>query len=1038
MIGQEDVDGSLEAVRRIEEAKQSNSYSLDLSKLKLVAIPDSLFQFATLKALDLRDNELTSIPDDLVRLSELEVLKLGGNRMTAVPDWLARLVKLRSLDLGGNRITGIPDSLAQLVNLRILDLGDNLITAVPELLAELADLVLLEMSGNQITTVPEFLGRLSNLTYLFFSRNRITAIPDSATQLSSLENIYFTQNQITAIPDSIARLTSLLGLHLGFNQIAIIPESVSRLASLRDLDLFYNQLAAIPDFLVHLTNLRVLDLDHNQITTIPESLAQLVDLEELSLDDNRITAIPESFAQLRKLKKLSLKNNELPAEILAALKSGIPALFRYLTSTARRKVYPRTVKLVLLGEPKSGKTTLLEALKGNPEPCDESREETIGVDVVSIEKLSPRDHKPMYLSVWDFAGQHMEHATHQFFLTENAIYLILWNARQGTESGRRDLWYWLELLKMRVRNPKFLLVATHTEHTPPDLNLSEIERSYSGCEGNFPVELEGLKGFESVQSKILELAADSPSLRAEWPPEWLPVRDEVRRIRKKQPHVTPATFRTLMRKNHVAKQVAQTDLASQLHHLGEILYFQEPDELSGLVILDPEWVTELIALVVRSKEVRENRGILRKVHLAKLWRHAKLQPKVRDHLIHLMDWFDLTYSTGHQTDLGIVVEALPYSTPQELQEIRLEPGQPQMEMIFSFPSLKRRLPPGIPTWAIARAHRYRKGRAWRDAAAFEDKGTKSQALILASETAREIRLRVAADFPPFFFGALEAILRDTFDRYPGADAERRLPCPCQKRSEEAQACPSSYLFETVLKRKRDGKSHVTCDRSGEDVAIDSLLTGFRPATDEGLHALHSEMRRRFTEERRARNEQMEKTCPSVFTLIPSTGFTQLDTWLESVTQGDELDLTLYCEHDSGWHTTSHSVYRFTPDLKWFDWLKQRWNQLARITKHVGPLAKAFGKVTATPWIEATGLGIEKLPEPSRSVTGALSRELGEKARPEFVDIETRSLLEQLIEHLDSLQRSATEPKKGGLKPHIVEDGRLLWLCPRHMSEYKKR
>jgi hypothetical protein len=714
------------------------------------------------------------------------------------------------------------------------------------------------------------------------------------------------------------------------------------------------------------------------------------------------------------------------------LKRGVPSFLRYLQSTATRRVYPRTVKLVLLGEPRSGKTTLLEALKGNPHPCDDSRKETLGVDVVTIEKPHPTDHQPMYLSVWDFAGQHIEHATHQFFLTEHAIYLILWNARQGPESGKFDLWYWLELLKMRVPNPKFLLVATHTQHTPPDLNLSAIKGSYPGCEGSFPVELGNLKGVDSLQAKILELAAESPSLRAAWPPEWLSVRDEVRRIGKKQPHMTPAAFGALMKKKGVTERIWQKDLAGQLHNLGEILYHQERDELSNLVILNPEWVTELIALVVRSQEVREDRGILSKENLAKLWAQNNLQPEVEEHLVHLMDWFDLTYSTGHRTDVGIVVEALPYSTPEDLDRISLPEDQPRMEMIFRFPSLQRRLPPGIPTWGIARAHRFSQRKPWRDAAVFQDPDSKSQAVILASEPKKEIRLSVVADYPPFFFGVMQNILWDTFRRYPGAQPERRLPCSCQP------TCPWTYRYETVVARRRDGESYVSCDESGKNVAIESLLTGFAPPkTAEGLHALHSDMRRLFTEQRRARNEQMEKTCPSVVTLTPSHGFQQLDTWLASVTQGEELELTVYCEHDSGWHPTSHSVYRFTPDQDWFDKLKESWNRLAGITKYVGPLAKAFGKVTANPLTEAIGLGIEKLPESSRSAAGTLSRELGEKEKPEFVDIETRHLLEGLIDHLD-FQRPATEPKKGGLHPHTIEDGRLLWLCPEHLKVYQKR
>jgi internalin A len=485
-----------------------------------------------------------------------------------------------------------------------------------------------------------------------------------------------------------------------------------------------------------------------------------------------------------------------------------------------------------------------------------------------------------------------------------------------------------------------------------------------------------------------------------------------------------------MRKNGVTGEVPQKDLAGQLHNLGEILYFQERDELSSLVILNPEWVTGLIGLVVRSKEVRDNHGILRKADLGKLWKHAKVTPKIQDHLVHLMDWFDLTYSTGQRADLGIVVEALPYSTPEELRRINLPEDQPRTEMIFSFPSLQRRLPPGIPTWGIARAHRFSKCKPWRDAAAFEDEGSKSLALVLSSEAKKEVRLSVTGDYPPFFFGVLESILRDTFKRYPGVEPERRLPCPCQP------GCPTTYLYETVLKRRRGPNPYVSCDRSGEDVAIESLLSGARlPETAEGVHAMHSEMRRRFTELFRVHREQVEKTCPSVFTLLPSRDFKQLDSWLESHTQEEELELTLYCEDDSGWHTANHSLYRFRPEQEWFAKLKRGWGGFAKVTKYVGPLTKIVGK--AIPWAEIAAPAIEKLPETSPSLGGTLSRELGEKEKPAFIDIETRYLLEQLIAYLDS-QRSAIEAKNGGLHRNLVDDGRVLWLCPEHWRQYKKR
>ena len=856
-----------------------------------------------------------------------------------------------------------------------------------------------------------------------------------------------------------ARKSNALGLNLSGLDLTTIPESLSQLANLQMLGLDDNQIAAIPESLSQLTNLRELSLANNQIAAIPDALSQLTNLRELFLANNQIAAIPESLSQLTNLQQLNLDGNPLPEEVFAALKLGVPSFLRYLAALASaQKVFPRTVKLVLLGEPESGKTTLCEALDGNKTPCDPKRKETVGIDVRTITKLHPTDQAPMYLSVWDFAGQHMEHATHQFFLTESAVYLILWKTRKGTESGNRDLWYWLELLHMRVPNPKFLVVATHAEHTPPDLNLSEVQRSYHGYQGCFSVDLCKLEGWDALHQRILELAADSPSIRAEWNPNKLAVRDELRKLRKKQPHITQAAFQKLMKQNGVREDIHRSDLAGQLHALGEILFYQQPEELSGLVILDPEWVTERIALVVRSQEVRKNRGILRKADLDTIWNKSKfhnkapLTPKEKSYLIHLMDRFDLTYSTGGKSDLGIVVEALPYSTPEDIADLELDPTLRQLECIFKFPSMKRRLPPGIPTWAIARAQRYRTGKAFRDAARFEDPRTKSQALIVSSEIDREVRLSVAADFPPFFFGQMKAILLDTFDRYQGAEPELRLPCPCKNKKEGTGACSQSYRYETVVKRHADGEDHVSCDVSGKNVELNALLIGFTPSTDEGREALLSEMRRRTTAgiglvwmerfaavvlpemERsttagiRAQNEAGEKNCPSVFTLKPSRDFKLLK-------EGEQLDLILYCEQDAGWHPTSHSVYRFPLEPKWLDRIKEKWNQFERITKYVAPLVKVAGK--AHPATLVAGEIVGRLPEVQRPALRKLSGELGEREGPGYIDIGTRAVLKQLLDDLD-----ATRPpseKNGGL--HQIakyEDGRVLWLCPEHYEAYRRR
>jgi hypothetical protein len=388
---------------------------------------------------------------------------------------------------------------------------------------------------------------------------------------------------------------------------------------------------------------------------------------------------------------------------------------------------------------------------------------------------------------------------------------------------------------------------------------------------------------------------------------------------------------------------------------------------------------------------------------------------VRDHLENLMDEYDLVYKSP--TRASIVVEALP-SAPEEVRNVDIAQGRPQTEMIYRFPTLVRHLPPGVPTWAFARSHRYMKAGAgpWRNAARLEDADTNSEALVYSSEVDWEVRLRVASDYPPYFFGVLDGILRDTFKRYPGAQPEHLIPCPCQP------GCKHGHPQATVMKRKRDGKSDISCPISGDDVAIAKLLEGFDRAGSEAavLGAL-AEQRRQLSAIFNALNE--DKTCPSMFTLAPANDFKLLDTYLEYATQKEELELSLYCEWDKGWHTTQHSVYRFQPDREWFGSLKEKWRDLSEITKLVAPLAGVAGAV-------AKELPVEKNP------SGDWAGELGWRERPWLVSLDARHLLARLIQFLDA-KRGATQPQFGGLHPyHRKEDGQLLWLCAEHREQYQ--
>jgi hypothetical protein len=82
------------------------------------------------------------------------------------------------------------------------------------------------------------------------------------------------------------------------------------------------------------------------------------------------------------------------------------------------------------------------------------------------------------LHVWDFGGQHIYQSTHQFFLTERSLYVLVWNARVDVEQAALDRW--LKNIQILAPQSPVLLVATHSDERAADVvrKSDELERSY--------------------------------------------------------------------------------------------------------------------------------------------------------------------------------------------------------------------------------------------------------------------------------------------------------------------------------------------------------------------------------------------------------------------------------------------------------------------------------------------------------------------------------------------------------------------------------
>ncbi len=175
-----------EAERRIQEALETGTAELDLSKLELASLPESIGQLSKLSNLYLYQNQLTHLPESIGQLSNLSKLYLSQNQLTHLPESIGQLSNLSELSLSQNQLTRLPESVGQLSKLSKLYLSQNQLIRLPESIGQLSNLSKLYLSQNQLTRLPESIGQLSNLLYLDLYQNQLTRLPKELGQLTNI------------------------------------------------------------------------------------------------------------------------------------------------------------------------------------------------------------------------------------------------------------------------------------------------------------------------------------------------------------------------------------------------------------------------------------------------------------------------------------------------------------------------------------------------------------------------------------------------------------------------------------------------------------------------------------------------------------------------------------------------------------------------------------------------------------------------------------------------------------------------------------
>jgi internalin A len=655
------------------------------------------------------------------------------------------------------------------------------LTEIPAEVFELEWLEVLNLSGNQLTTLPEAIARLQQLTSLDLSRNQLTTLPEAIARLPQLTTLYLSRNQLTTLPEAIARLPQLTTLYLSDNKLTILPEAIARLPQLTTLYLSDNKLRTLPEAIARLPQLTTLYLSGNQLTTLPEAIARLPQLTTLDLRDNPI--------------------KKPPPEIVEQGIEAIRDYFRQLQAEGTDYLYE--AKLLIIGEGGAGKTTLAKKIEDqNYQLRDE--DSTKGIEVIQWD-FPMENRREFRVNIWDFGGQEIYHATHQFFLTKRSLYVLVADTRKEDT----DFYYWLNVVELLSDNSPLLIIKNEKQNRHREINEGELRGQFTNLKETLPTNLADNRGLEQVLEQIKHYIKNLPHIGSPLPKTWVRVREALESDARN--YISLDEYLNICQQNGFTQRNDKLQLSSYLHDLGVCLHFQQDPLLNKTVILKPKWGTDAVYKVLDNEKVIRNLGNFTRSDLANIWCEDEYAT-MHDELLRLMINFKLCYEIPRIQGKYIAPQLLSANQPFYNWD---ESNNLILRYTYEF------MPKGIITQFIVAMHELINEQqcVWKSGVVLSKDQTKAEVIEYYGK--REIKIRVSGRHKRDLMTIVTHELDRIHDSYKRLKYNKLIPCNCNTCKDRQE--PYFHEFEILRQFVADKQEGIQCPKSYQKVDVLDLI-----------------------------------------------------------------------------------------------------------------------------------------------------------------------------------------------------------------------
>jgi internalin A len=438
-------------------------------------------------------------------------------------------------------------------------------------------------------------------------------------------------------------------------------------------------------------------------------------------------------------------------------------------------------KLILVGRGGVGKTCIVNRLV--EDRFDPSEARTDGIRITQW-KVTLNAKDDVRFNIWDFGGQEIMHSTHQLFLTQRSLYLLVLNGREGGEDS--DAEYWLQLIASFGGESPVIVVLNKIKEQPFDLNRRALQQKYPGIRAFVKTDCADRTGLAQLDAAIQMETDRLEGLRDRFPASWFKIKDRLAGMNEN--YLSFDRYRELCEQLGEREPDAQEHLAANLHRLGIALNFKDDVRLRDTHVLNPRWITEGIYKILNAEKLARQKGVLHLTDMGHIL-DAKNYPESKHlFLFDLMKKFELCFEFPNDFEHRYLVPELLDKQEPDLK------GEFKQEQCLNFQYHYKMVPQGLLPRFIVRTHALSDTQPrWRSGVVLEFEG--NRALVKAD--ARDRKVTISVTGPVEARRRLLAVIRSDFEAIHGDIKKLQVTemVPVKENPDVAISCDELKVLE---------------------------------------------------------------------------------------------------------------------------------------------------------------------------------------------------------------------------------------------------